>query len=85
MRSETIVWTKTRSSDWMEKRRGEWQAVLATLLVSAYIPLPPLMMGATTGANEYYKSATHRVNAIAYWSYDSWHSLDMCPPVPCLV
>ena len=85
MCSKRIVWTKARSSDWLEWRRGEWRALLATLLVSAYIPASPLVIGVTIVCNEYYKNVTRHVNAIACPSCDSWRSLGTCPPVPCLV
>ena len=84
MHNERIVWTKMRSPDWWEQRRGDWWAVLAILLDSAHLPVPPLMMAVTTVFNEYHIIATSCVNAIACLSHDSWHSLSTYPPIPCL-
>ena len=61
--SERFVWTKMRLSDWWGRN---WQAVLATLLASAHIPVPPLMMDITplSAMNICYKIVTSCVNAI---------------------
>ena len=70
LKSERILWTKTRSSDWWEWR-GDPQAVLATLLTSAHIPEPPLMIGVANVFSEYYQISSSHVNEIVCPSCDT--------------